>query len=152
MRVGEQVEERKEDEEENFFRLKLFFLSLFLFSIALSYTLPLSLSLLHCITIHSFSLSLSLLHCIIILSFSLFFSLPLHYHTLFLSLSLLNCITKYGDFNMICKTVALFFQQKSINPFLFIGWNDKIFTLEKTTWFHFCLMKTSFIFLLLTIY
>ena len=26
------------------------------------------------------------------------------------------------------------------------GWNDKIFTLEKTTWFHFRLMKTGFLF------
>ena len=27
-----------------------------------------------------------------------------------------------------------------------IGWNDKIVTLEKTTWFHFRLMKTAFLF------
>ena len=27
------------------------------------------------------------------------------------------------------------------------GWNDKIFTREKTTWFHFSLMKTGFLFL-----
>ena len=32
------------------------------------------------------------------------------------------------------------------------GWNDKIVALEKTTWFHFRLMKTSFLFLLPTIY
>ena len=32
------------------------------------------------------------------------------------------------------------------------GWNDKIVALEKTTWFHFCLMKTGFLFLLQTIY
>ena len=32
------------------------------------------------------------------------------------------------------------------------GWNNKIITLEKTTWFHFRLKKTGFLFLLLTIY
>ena len=32
------------------------------------------------------------------------------------------------------------------------GWNDKIVVLEKTSWFHFCLMKTGFLFLLQTIY
>ena len=32
------------------------------------------------------------------------------------------------------------------------GWNDKIVTLEKTIWLHFHLMKTGFLFLLLTIY
>ena len=26
------------------------------------------------------------------------------------------------------------------------GWNDKIVVIEKTTWFHFCLMKTGFLF------
>ena len=31
-------------------------------------------------------------------------------------------------------------------------WNDKIVALEKTTWFHFRLMKTGFLFLLQTIY
>ena len=36
--------------------------------------------------------------------------------------------------------------------YIYIGWNDKIVTLEKTTWFHFSLMKTSFLFLLQTIY
>ena len=30
------------------------------------------------------------------------------------------------------------------------GWNDKIVTLEKTTWFHFRFMKTGFLFLLQT--
>ena len=35
---------------------------------------------------------------------------------------------------------------------IFTGWNDKIVTLEKTTWFHFRLMKTGFRFLLQTIY
>ena len=32
------------------------------------------------------------------------------------------------------------------------GWNDKIVALEKTTWFHFHLMKTGFLYLLQTIY
>ena len=32
------------------------------------------------------------------------------------------------------------------------GWNDKIIALEKTTWFHFRLMKTGSLFLLQTIY
>ena len=32
------------------------------------------------------------------------------------------------------------------------GWNDKIVALEKTTWFHFRLMKTGFLFSLQTIY
>ena len=32
------------------------------------------------------------------------------------------------------------------------GWNDKIVVLEKTIWFHFRLMKTDFLSLLLTIY
>ena len=32
------------------------------------------------------------------------------------------------------------------------GWNNKIVALEKMTWFHFCLMKTIFLFLLQTIY
>ena len=32
------------------------------------------------------------------------------------------------------------------------GWNDKIVALEKTTWFHFRLMKTGFLFVLQTIY
>ena len=32
------------------------------------------------------------------------------------------------------------------------GWNEKIVALEKMTWFHFRLMKTGFLFLLLTIY
>ena len=36
--------------------------------------------------------------------------------------------------------------------FICTGWNDKILTLEKTTWFHFRLMKTGFLFLLQTIY
>ena len=31
-------------------------------------------------------------------------------------------------------------------------WNYKIVALEKTTWFHFRLMKTGFLFLLQTIY
>ena len=31
-------------------------------------------------------------------------------------------------------------------------WNDKIVALEKTTWFHFHLMKTGFLILLQTIY
>ena len=31
-------------------------------------------------------------------------------------------------------------------------WNDKIVALEKTTWFHFRLMKTGFLFLVQTIY
>ena len=30
--------------------------------------------------------------------------------------------------------------------------NDEIFALEKTTWFHFRLIKTGFLFLLQTIY
>ena len=30
--------------------------------------------------------------------------------------------------------------------YIYTGWNDKIVTLEKTTWFHFCLMKTSLLF------
>ena len=34
----------------------------------------------------------------------------------------------------------------------YTGWNDKIVVLEKKTWFHFHLMKTSFLFLLQTIY
>ena len=34
----------------------------------------------------------------------------------------------------------------------YTGWNDKIVALEKTIWFHFRLMKTSFLFLLQTIY
>ena len=34
----------------------------------------------------------------------------------------------------------------------FIGWNDEIVALEKTTWFPFRLMKTGFLFLLQTIY
>ena len=32
------------------------------------------------------------------------------------------------------------------------GWNDKIFALEKTTWFYFRVIKTGFLFLLQTIY
>ena len=36
--------------------------------------------------------------------------------------------------------------------FGFTGWNDKIVILEKTTWFHFRLMKTGFLLLLKTIY
>ena len=32
------------------------------------------------------------------------------------------------------------------------GWNDKIVTLEKTTWFNFHSMKTGFLFFLQTIY
>ena len=32
------------------------------------------------------------------------------------------------------------------------GWKDKIVALQKTTWFHFRLMKTGFLFLLQTIY
>ena len=36
--------------------------------------------------------------------------------------------------------------------FLSTGWNLKIVALEKTTWFHFLLMKTGFLFLLQTIY
>ena len=28
----------------------------------------------------------------------------------------------------------------------YTGWNDKIAALEKTTWFHFCLMKSGFLF------
>ena len=32
------------------------------------------------------------------------------------------------------------------------GWNNKIVTQEKMTWFHFRLMKTGFLFLLQTIY
>ena len=35
---------------------------------------------------------------------------------------------------------------------VYTGWNDKIVALEKTTWFHFHLMKTSFLVLLQTIY
>ena len=39
---------------------------------------------------------------------------------------------------------------------VYTGWNDKIVALEKTTWFHFYLMKTGFFFffffLLQTIY
>ena len=35
---------------------------------------------------------------------------------------------------------------------IYTGWNDKIVTREKTTWFHFLLMKTGFLFLLQTIY
>ena len=38
----------------------------------------------------------------------------------------------------------------NINAFITV-WNDKIVALEKTTWFHFCLMKTGFLFLLQTI-
>ena len=34
----------------------------------------------------------------------------------------------------------------------YTGCNDKIVALEKTTWFHFRLMKTGFLFLLQTIY
>ena len=34
----------------------------------------------------------------------------------------------------------------------YTGWNDKIIALEKTTWFHFRLMKTGFLFLLQTNY
>ena len=30
--------------------------------------------------------------------------------------------------------------------YLYTGWNDKIVALEKTTWFHFPLMKTGFLF------
>ena len=30
--------------------------------------------------------------------------------------------------------------------FINTGWNDKIVALEKTSWFHFCLMKTGFLF------
>ena len=36
--------------------------------------------------------------------------------------------------------------------YIYTGWNDKIVALEKMTWFHFRLMKTSFLFLLQTIY
>ena len=36
--------------------------------------------------------------------------------------------------------------------YIYIGWNDKIVALEKTTWFHFRLTKTGFLFLLQTIY
>ena len=36
--------------------------------------------------------------------------------------------------------------------YIYTGWNDKIVAREKTTWFHFHLMKTSFLFLLQTIY
>ena len=32
------------------------------------------------------------------------------------------------------------------------GWNDKIVAQEKTTWFHFRLMKIGFLFFLQTIY
>ena len=34
----------------------------------------------------------------------------------------------------------------------YTGLNDKFVALEKTTWFHFRLMKTGFLFLLQTIY
>ena len=39
-----------------------------------------------------------------------------------------------------------------VSEFYSTGWNDKIVTLETTTWFHFCLMKTGFLFLSQTIY
>ena len=35
---------------------------------------------------------------------------------------------------------------------VYTGWNDKIVVLEKTTWIHFRLMKTGFLFLLQIIY
>ena len=35
---------------------------------------------------------------------------------------------------------------------MYKGWNNKIVALEKTTWFHFRLMKSGFLFLLQTIY
>ena len=41
---------------------------------------------------------------------------------------------------------------KTIYFLLSTEWNDEIVALEKTTWFHFHLMKTGFLFLLETIY
>ena len=37
--------------------------------------------------------------------------------------------------------------RKLIKSFIYTGWNDKIFALEKMTWFHFRLIKTGFLFL-----
>ena len=46
--------------------------------------------------------------------------------------------------------IQIIFKQFNLIPIT--GWNDKIVAPEKTTWFHFRLMKTGFLFLLQTIY
>ena len=44
------------------------------------------------------------------------------------------------------RLVLDFFNVKSFSFLRSAGWNDKIVALEKTTWFHFRLMKTGFLF------
>ena len=46
----------------------------------------------------------------------------------------------------------IFMDQSTLYDLQFTGWDDEIVALEKKTWFHFRLMKTSFLFLLQTIY
>ena len=63
-----------------------------------------------------------------------------------------NLNPKYWMVNFIIKW-RIFKIEKWFNNYIsYTGWNDKIVTLEKTTWFHFRLMKTVFLFLLQTIY
>ena len=47
-------------------------------------------------------------------------------------------------FTKLCVWEISFWKQYSEWANHNTGWNDKIVALEKTTWFHFCLMKTSF--------
>ena len=51
------------------------------------------------------------------------------------------------------QSIISHFSRKSIQSdeiyiciYIYTGWNDKIVALEKTTWFHFWLMKTGFLF------
>ena len=50
------------------------------------------------------------------------------------------------------QNIVAIFKINYIDFFFFIGWNEKIVARKKMTWFHFRLMKTSFLFLLQTIY
>ena len=40
--------------------------------------------------------------------------------------------------------IVVYFIPSDLIPLSYTGWNDKTVTLEKTTWFHFRLMKTGF--------